>query len=119
MITLVLKEYIDLSLINFDNVNVSGIDFSNTNLNTTLFNPQKVYQKNISGCDFTGLYFSPFSFDLSNVDVRGTSFSSNPNEENSMPNFENALYDDTTTFNGVPVTEILKQEKTETEGPTL
>ena len=108
---------IDISMMSFKNVDVSGIDFSNTNLNTTLFNPQEVYQRNISGCDFTGLYFSPFSFDLSNVDVRGTSFSSGPNDENTIPNFENALYDETTTYNGVPITEIIKQEEIEVEGP--
>lgn len=68
--------YINLSMVSFDNVDIRGLDFSRTNINTTLLDPQKVYNKDLSGCDFTGLAFSPFSFDLTGVKTEGTIFTS-------------------------------------------
>lgn len=45
-------EYYDLSGISFDNVDVREIDFRNTNIKSSHFNPQTVYHKDLSGCYF-------------------------------------------------------------------
>ena len=50
-------KYIDLSYTKFDNVKMNGIDFSDCNIN---FNPQKVYNKDLSNCNFEGVHISPF-----------------------------------------------------------
>ena len=103
---------IDLSLFFFDNVKVNGIDFRETNLlfNST-FNPQKVYNKDLSGCDFTGVYIEPMT-NFSGVDIRGAKFSiDDKNERFDMFNvtFKDAIYDETTTYNGIPFTKIFKE----------
>lgn len=43
-------KYVDLSNISFDGVLVSGVDFTDTNINC--FNPQTVYNKDLSYCSF-------------------------------------------------------------------
>ena len=64
-----LLPFIDLSLVNFYGIDISGIDFSNTNAD---INPQTVYKKNLRGCCFDGLDMSGKCFD--GCDIRGTSF---------------------------------------------
>ena len=99
--------YIDLTLVSFDNVLMSGIDFSGCNIN---FDPQKVYNKDLHGSNFTGMYISPF-MNFSGVDIRGCRFSIDNDEKTQDVfnlHFKNAIYDETTTYNGVPFTEIIK-----------
>lgn len=101
--------FIDLTLIKFDNVKMSGIDFSNCNL---ILNPQKVYNKDLRNCNFEGVYISPFvHFD--DVDIRGAKF--RQDEDIRTPDFfnlsfERAIYDETTTYNGKPLTEIFDKK---------
>lgn len=57
-------KYVDFSSILFDNVDVRGIDFRGTNAR---IDPQTVYNKDISGCDFTGYDFGFASFDGVNI----------------------------------------------------
>ncbi len=70
-----LLKYIDLSLVPFDNVYVSGIDFTDSNVS---FNPQKVYKKDLSFCTFGDVdrkeNIIPFSVstNFKGVDLRGT-----------------------------------------------
>lgn len=51
-------EYYDLSDISFDNVDVREVDFRNTNIKAPNFDPQMVYQKDLSGCSFESPIYS-------------------------------------------------------------
>ena len=63
-------KYIDLILFKFDNVDIRGIDFRDTN---AIINPQKVYNKDISGCNFDGIDLGLLA-DFNGVNITGTSF---------------------------------------------
>ena len=98
-------QFIDLSIISFKDVDISGIDFKGCNIH--LF-PQEVYKKDLRDCDFTGINIDPF-MNFRGVDIRGAKFSmdSNPSTLDVMPNFAGAIYDETTTYNGKSLVEIL------------
>lgn len=72
-----LKEY-DLSKISFDNVFIKGVDFRDTNINTFLFNLQKVYNKDASECNFSvneynsDTYIFDYDTDFTGVKLFGT-----------------------------------------------
>lgn len=75
------KDYLalyDLSNISFDNVDIRGIDFRNTNINTLFFNLQKLYKKDISGCNFSvdeensKDYIFGLNDDFTDVNLKGT-----------------------------------------------
>ena len=103
-------KYIDLSLVSFKNVKVSGIDFQGCNIN---LNPQEVYNKDLSGCNFEGLHIPPF-MDFRGVDIRGARFSqdNNPLTLNILnTTFLDAIYDETTTYNGIPFIMFYKNEE--------
>ena len=68
-----LIKYINLKNFSFDNVQVSGIDFRGCNLGI-LFDPQKVYQKNLRGCNFDKVDLLIFSMNFTGVDIRGCHF---------------------------------------------
>jgi hypothetical protein len=104
-------KYIDLSLFDFDNVKVSGIDFRGCNVEH--INPQRVYNKDLSNCNFEGVYINPFiSFD--DVDIRGAKFGYDTNGiriDMLNQSLERAIYDDTTTFNGIPLSLYLEKKQ--------
>ena len=104
-------KYIDLSMESFKNAKVSGIDFRECNIS---FNPQEVYNKDLSNCNFEGLFISPF-INFSGVDIRGTRFSRDNNSKTIdifNGTFKDAIYDDNTTYDGIPFTIIFgKSEK--------
>lgn len=116
--------FLDLSLISFKNVKVSGIDFSNTNiyLVNTLFNgnylnvgldPQTVYRKDLSNCNLTGIHISPW-IDFTGVNIKGACFSSDSDIktlDNINPTMKDAIYDERTTFNGKPIGEYFEETK--------
>ena len=62
-----------------------------------------------------------YAFDFSDIDIRGTSFVKNRDSKIAiMPQFSEAIYDETTTINGRPLTEIYgKCKKTVEEKPTV
>lgn len=99
---------IDLSPFDFKNVKVDGIDFSGTNAK---FNPQDIYQKNLRNCNFSGMFIGPW-MNFRDVDIRGCTFTSDDDpmtiDKGSMT-FEEAIYDDTTTFDGIPLAEWLNK----------
>ena len=103
-------KFIDLTGVKFDNVDVHGVDFRECNLGI-LFNPQKVYNKDLRGCNFDKVYISPF-MNFSGVDIRGCCFS---DDEDSRTidvfnaTFRYAIYDETTTYNGIPFTKIFEE----------
>ena len=110
-----LLKYIELGYINFDNVKVDGIDFRGCNIDMKhRFNPQKVYGKSLRNCNFEGIHLSLIPIDFSGVDIRGCRFGKDDDymTRDVMPeSFKDAIYDETTTYNGQPLTEILTEEK--------
>jgi len=98
--------FFDLSIIDFHNVKVEGIDFRGTNVE--IENLLDCYNRSLRNCNFEGISISPFT-DFTGVDIRGCRFSREDNSHiiDSMPNFYDAVYDETTTYNGVPISKIL------------
>ncbi len=101
--------FINLTHISFTNVKMDGLDFSNCNLN---LNPQEAYNKNLRNANFTGVYIGPW-VRFSDVDIRGASFSID-NDPISIDyfneTFKDAIYDSTTTWNGIPIEEFIKSK---------
>lgn len=95
-----LLKYIDLSLVPFDNVKVSGIDFTDSNV---YIDPQKIYNKDLSNCTFgdadkmdNSIPFSLYT-NFSGVDLSGTVIN-DPNTEFKY-NLDGAIVDDNTSIN--------------------
>ncbi len=95
--------HINLSYIPFNNVKLNGLDLSYTNIR---LDPQVIYNKDLSGTNLEGVYIGPFD-NYSDVDVRGCKFSDD-NDPTTMDGFNTtfylSLYDETTTYNGIPFT---------------
>ena len=106
-------KYIDLGLIDFTGVKLSGIDFRGCNIETV--NPQVIYNKDLSGCNFEGVRFtSTREISYSGVNITGCKFTDddNPLTLDIAPEFfEDSIYDETTTYNGIPLGELLKSRK--------
>ena len=101
---------IDFRFVSLRNVKISGIDFTGCNIN---LNPQEVYQKDLRGCTFAGLHIDPF-MDFTGCDIRGCTFSDDTDERTQYmgnASFRAAIYDETTTYNGIPFTVLFSQEK--------
>jgi uncharacterized protein YjbI with pentapeptide repeats len=96
---------IDLSIVSFKGVKISGVDFKGTNIK---LDPQEVYKKDLRNCDFTGVYLDPL-INFNDSDISGAKFSTDndPTTIDLMPRFKNAIYDEYTTYNGVSLVEIL------------
>ncbi len=96
---------IDLSIVSFKGVKISGVDFTGTNIK---LDPQEVYNKDLRNCDFTGVYLDPL-INFKDSDISGAKFSTDndPTTIDLMPRFKNAIYDEYTTYNGVSLVEIL------------
>ena len=97
--------YINLSMESFKNVKIDGIDFRGCNI---YLMPQKVYMKDLKNCNFEGLHIDVF-MDFTGVDIRGASFSQDDDPktyDGGNVTFKDAIYDETTTYNGIPFTEI-------------
>ena len=95
--------HINLSNISFNNVNVVGVDFSGSNVR---LNPQEVYERNLSNCNFEGVVFL-LDTDFTGVNVKGAKFTTRKNQPVFGINFEinsdsfiNSIYDENTTLNG-------------------
>ena len=96
---------IDLSIVSFKGVKISGVDFTGTNIK---LDPQEVYKKDLRNCNFTGVYLDPL-INFNGSDIRGAKFSAdnNPATIDLMPRFKKAIYDEYTTYNGVSLVEML------------
>ncbi len=76
----ILRNY-DLSKISFDNVDIRGIDFRGTNINSSLFDLQKVHNKDASNCNFSTDednakdYIFGYDTDFTGVNLSGTDMS--------------------------------------------
>ena len=98
-------KYIDLSDFSFEGVKLEGIDFSFCNIDS--LNPEKVYNKSLKGCNFDRVHFFPLT-NFEGVDVTGCTFSDDDNDltmDVINVTLKNAIYDDTTTYNGTPIKE--------------
>ena len=106
-------KYIDLGLIDFTGVKLSGIDFRGCNIETV--NPQVIYNKDLSGCNFEGVHFTATrEISYNGVNIKGCKFSDddNPITMDIAPEFfEDSIYDETTTYNGIPLGTLLKSRK--------
>lgn len=94
---------IDLSNQDFRNAKMSGVDFRGCNI---FFNPQEIYERDLSGCNFEGMYIPPF-MNFIGVNLKGAKFSSDNDpytKDYGSSYFPLAIYDETTTFDGIPFT---------------
>ncbi len=101
---------LDLSNVSFNDVEMSGIDFSGCNI---YFYPQKVYDQDLRGCNFEGVYFPVFA-EFHGVDIRGAKFTNSGNPATFDINKEAlsyGIYDEYTTLNGVPLVELLNKKR--------
>ena len=104
--------FFDLSLFSFDNVKMSNIDFSFCNLSK--FNPQTVYNKDLSGSNFEFVHLDPL-INFEGVNIIGCRFSqdTDPGTLDFFPTFDKAIFDDTTTYNGFPIRVIMEEKERE------
>lgn len=104
-------KYVDLSFADFKNVKCSGIDFRECNIGS--FNPQLVYNRDLSGSNFEGVFISPF-MNFKDVDIRGAKFSAD-NDPKTIDvfneSFRYAIYDETTTYNGISLAKVFNQNQ--------
>lgn len=104
-------KYLDLSSVSFDNVDCRDMDFRGCNLGI-LFRPQKVYGKNLSGCNFEKVYFS-IKTNFTGVDIRGCKFSDDDDNKTIdfvLPSLADAIYDETTTYNGISFPKFFSED---------
>ena len=104
-------KFIDLSNVSFENVDVHGLNFGECNLGSS-FKPKEVYQANLNGCNFDKVFFSPFT-DFTGVDIRGCHFSTDDDPKTIdvfNVTFKDAIYDETTTYNGISFKEIFDKK---------
>ncbi len=83
--------FFDLSVIDFTNVAVNGVDFSYSNAK---IDPQKVYNKDLRGGNFMGMQFIGASFQ--NVNICGANFTDCVTDFTDMK--DGSIYDDYTIF---------------------
>ena len=114
-------DYFDLSQVSFRNVKVNDIDFheSNIRFSSSCLDPRTVYGKDLSGCNFEGINLNLNSLNLfDDVDIRGAHFSEDDKpytlDVSPIKLFKNAIYDENTTYNGKPLTEIFEEQKKKT-----
>ena len=98
-------KYVDFSNVSLRNVKVNGIDFRGCNIDLI---PRQVYNQDLSGCNFEGMHIPEF-MDFTGCDIRGAHFSEDddpktPDGKNMT--FKYAIYDEATTYNGIPFTQI-------------
>lgn len=111
-----LLKYIDLSTESFINAKIDGLDFRGCNINFGPNDLQEIYDRNLSNCNLEGMYIPPF-LDFTDVDIRGSRFSDDHNPktvDGQNVYFKEAIYDETTTYNGIPFTMIYGECKKNT-----
>ncbi len=114
-------KYLDYRGISFEETEIAGIDFRECNIEfgSLGINPQTIYGKNLRGCNFEGIHIPQLGVDFAGVDIRGARFSDDGNPMTldtqhgfkPNPSFEDAIYDENTTYNGVSLVEIFGECK--------
>jgi hypothetical protein len=101
-------KFVDFNGESFINVKMSGIDFSNCNLNGII--PTRVYNKDLSNCIFENVHFDPMASFIG-VNICNTKFSdSGVKSMGLMPNFSGAIYNDNSTYNGMKIKDIIAKQ---------
>lgn len=109
-------KFIDLKDISFNDVDVHGVDFRGCNIGE-LFRPQEVFNKDLRGCYFDKVYISTW-INFAGVDIRGCRFIEDDDPKTiAMFNytFTGAIYDETTTYNGISFAKIFEAAKQSNE----
>jgi hypothetical protein len=104
---------VDLSQMPIKDVIMKGLDFHDSNISITGDDPLHVFNKDLSGCNFEGV-FIPNGTIFTGVNICGAKFSRITNGRSmgiSELAFEDAIYDEYTTVDGIPLVELLKEEK--------
>ena len=96
---------IDLEGVSFADVEISGIDFRGCNITfgENGLNPQEVWEKDLTCCNFEGIHIKP-DVDFTGVDIRGARFGrdNDPDtDDRGSDTFQEAIYDGSTTFDGI------------------
>ena len=104
--------FVDFTGETFEKVKMSGIDFRNCNINS--LKPQEVDGPDLSNCNFEGIHFDPMT-QFAGVNICNTKFSDDNDERTPdiMPNFNGAIYDDRSTYNGEKIGDILARQNAE------
>ncbi len=91
--------------VKMDNLYIEGCDLSG-------LEPTKVFNRNMSHSSFIKVHFDPLK-SWAGVNIIGCTFTDDedPLTVKIMPAFEDAIYDDTTTYNGIPLTTLIKRER--------
>ena len=75
----------------------------------------KENKKSLRNCNFEGIYIEPF-MNFTGVDIRGAKFSDDDDKttiDRQNVYFAHALYDETTTYNGIPFPKLYGECKLE------
>ncbi len=114
-------KYLNYRGVSFNEVEINGVDFRECNIEfgSLGINPQTVYGKNLRECNFEGIHIPHLGVDFTGVDIRGARFSDDGNPmtldtQHGLkinPTFEDAIYDENTTYNGVSLVEIFGECK--------
>ena len=108
-----LKMY-NLNLEGLEQIKMDNMDFSYTNVS---FNPQTVYNRTLRNSNFEGVHISPW-WNFEGIDIRGCRFSEDKDIRTIdyfNGSFARAIYDETTTYNGIPLTMLIKKDNKEEE----
>lgn len=106
----------DLSNVPMKNVKLAGVKHLNeTNIR---FDPQEVAknelgQPDLSNCNLEGIFF-PVTTRFKNVNICGSSFSTDNSDRTLDINLENlseGIYDDKTTLNGIPIVTLISEKE--------
>lgn len=94
----------------FENVKMDHLQFEGCDLRS--IEPTKVYKQDMSHSSFIGIHFNPLT-KWTNVNIIGSTFTddNDPLTMDVMPAFADAIYDDTTTYNGYPLTSLIKRDR--------
>ena len=104
--------FLDLSDISFDKADVHGVDFRGCNIGI-LFNPQKVYKKDLNCCNFDKVFIPPI-MNFNRVNIIGCHFSEDDDPQTKdifNATFGKAIYDETTTYNGISFIKLFESMK--------
>ena len=103
-------KHVNFNAVSLKNVKLSGLNLSGTNIR---FNPQEIYNKDLSNCNLEGIYF-PVTTNFKDVNICGSRFTTDANDRTFDINediLSEAIYDDRTLLNGVPLITLIEEKE--------